>query len=130
MLISNIFTKHESLSFLTQTWSDSAAKTAQSWANQCKIGHDPNTNGCGQNLHVTLATYKMNSSWPAGIKVWYSEVSKFTYGAPDKDVSGTGHYTQVVWARSNTVGCGFAQCKNATLKTPHYSVHVCNYCPA
>jgi pathogenesis-related protein 1 len=87
------------------------------------FAHDPNRNGCGQNINTAFIK---KTTWPASVQAWQSEVAKFTYGAPDKALNGTGHYTQVVWATSNTVGCGFAECKDST---GAFFKYVCNYCP-
>lgn len=40
----------------------------------------------------------------------------------------TGHYSQVIWADTNRVGCGFTSYReNGTLET---NLYVCNYGPA
>jgi len=51
-----------------------------------------------------------------------SEISAYDFNsnAPSGD---TGHFTQVIWASTKTVGCGLAQCNGNDLL-------VCNYSPA
>lgn len=54
---------------------------------------------------------------------WYNEIEKYDYSNP-RFVSGTGHFTQVVWKNSKQVGFGFAQAKDGSF----YAVG--NYFPA
>ena len=46
-----------------------------------------------------------------GVVSWYEEVEDPGYNSNDidpfQDPRGAGHYTQVVWAESEEVGCGF-----------------------
>lgn len=41
--------------------------------------------------------------------------------------AATGHYSQVIWASTNRVGCGFTQYKDGSSQT---NLYVCNYGPA
>jgi Cysteine-rich secretory protein family len=59
------------------------------------------------------------------VKDWYGEVRDFTYSG-NNQFQATGHYTQLVWATSNKVGCGVASCKDSQGRFYNY---VCNYCP-
>ena len=45
-----------------------------------------------------------------------------------RSTSGTGHYTQAVWANTYKVGCGFAAYKGSD--GVYYNYYVCNYGPA
>jgi Cysteine-rich secretory protein family len=92
------------------------------------------------------------------IKTWFLEKHNFTYGSPKNNLFEVGHYTQMVWAASHKVGCGFARCplkleqqhRQTTTTTTVYDIHgrprttthhhrtkhpkyfynyVCNYCP-
>jgi len=60
------------------------------------------------------------------VEAWFEEVDDFTYGGQNK-LAATGHYTQMVWAKTNQVGCGYARCKDGKGTFHNY---VCNYCPA
>jgi hypothetical protein len=40
-----------------------------------------------------------------------------------------GHYTQLVWATTHKVGCGFHKCDHGGVKGKPYYSYVCNYCP-
>ena len=60
-----------------------------------------------------------------------SEQSLYNYAA--NTCSGAcGHYTQMVWRTTTTVGCGFRNCTTGSPFTgfPNWTVVVCNYNPA
>ena len=38
---------------------------------------------------------------------WYAEVSQYDFSNPHY-ISGTGHFTQLVWKSSKQIGCGAA----------------------
>jgi len=65
------------------------------------------------------------SSFVSGIGAWYNEVNNYDYDTNSKDPPGSviGHYTQVVWAKSRFVGCGFV------VNDPCGSWFGCNYAP-
>ncbi|XP_004590597.2 cysteine-rich secretory protein 3 [Ochotona princeps] len=113
---------------LKMNWNNQTAVNAQKWANQCKLQHsnseDRKTNlSCGENLFMSTAP----SSWSDAIQAWYDEQSDFVYGkGPTSRNAVTGHYTQVAWYASHSIGCGYAYCPNENFK--HY--YVCQYCPA
>jgi pathogenesis-related protein 1 len=128
-------------------WDDTIAKVAQSWADNLE------RQGCDM-VHSTSewqkAAYKAaggpeeslgeNIAWACcddppkqgGIQVvdmWASEKKSYAYGATGDECTshdgGTvGHYTQLVWAESNKMGCGMASCGNKG------TVWVCNFYPA
>ncbi|KAJ8322395.1 hypothetical protein KUTeg_000055 [Tegillarca granosa] len=60
-------------------------------------------------------------TWDQPINAWHSEVSDFTFGGSN-NLGQVGHYTQVVWAKSTKIGCGYAKCGSV-----YY--YVCNYSP-
>uniref|UniRef100_A0A8C6TXF1 ShKT domain-containing protein n=1 Tax=Neogobius melanostomus TaxID=47308 RepID=A0A8C6TXF1_9GOBI len=112
---------------LKMSWSSEAAANAQRWADTCSMNHSPdsdrviNTSGCGENLY--MASYK--NSWSNAIQSWYDEVKDYEYGVGSINEGVIGHYTQVVWYRSNLIGCAMAYCPNAEYKY----FYVCHYCP-
>ncbi|XP_045176323.2 cysteine-rich venom protein-like [Mercenaria mercenaria] len=108
---------------LKMTWDTEVALVAQAWAETCSFSHDESKNrnipgrlSAGQNIGTGYL------SWKAAIKAWHDEVKDFTYNANNK-FEKVGHYTQLVWATSNKIGCGMANCRSANF-------HVCNYSPA
>ncbi|XP_037617514.1 cysteine-rich venom protein TEL1-like [Sebastes umbrosus] len=113
---------------LEMSWSSEAAANAQKWANSCSMNHSPassreiSTSGCGENLYMS----SFENTWENAIQSWYDEVKDYRYGVGSTNGGVIGHYTQVVWYRSNKVGCGVAICPNASYKY----FYVCQYCPA
>ncbi|XP_064635278.1 cysteine-rich secretory protein 3-like [Lineus longissimus] len=106
-------------------WDDELASVAQGWTSTCPSGHDtgperyiPGRGWSGQNMFSgTSGDY----TWSDAIKYWHSEVKDFVYG-DESSIGGrdTGHYTQIVWASSAKIGCGFAKCSG----TDNF---ICNY---
>ncbi|XP_056004986.1 cysteine-rich venom protein latisemin-like [Ostrea edulis] len=107
------------------SWDDEIAMVAQKYADACKgLVHDggrqrgiPGRFSVGQNL--ASASYDLG--WPKVVKLWYDEVKDFTLGGTNQ-LSLVGHYTQVVWAKSIKIGCGYAICGSTRS-------YVCNYGP-
>lgn len=109
------------------TWDDEVAMVAKKWAENCNLNHDqisarfiPGRFSVGQNIAMGAANSKRN--WTSIVDLWYNEKSSFTYGGSNQ-LGQVGHYTQLVWADTYLVGCGFALCGN----TPFY---VCDYGPS
>ena len=115
------------------TWNDTLATVAQRWADQCSFDHDtgsarqteefPNV---GQNIYVYMSS-KDKPGCPSkkGVGKWYDEVNLYT-GTGENFVfdHATGHFTQLVWADTDEVGCGWAKWVDGTW---HKKVVVCNY---
>jgi len=120
------------------TYSAKIAASAQEWANhlkqsnQCKMQHSKPDGKYGENLYWASAI-----EWSDGkrelqkispkkvVDSWGSEVSDYNY----KDNSCAkgkmcGHYTQVVWKSTTTVGCAVAVCEDT-----REQVWVCQYQP-
>jgi hypothetical protein len=120
-------------------WSEEIAKKAQEWADGCKFKHSGkdfrklSTMKLGENLYYSGSskTYQ-EMDWAKAVKAWYEEiknmetsyVNKFPK-SPSKGV--IGHFTQVIWAESYLVGCGFSQYSEPPL---YKSFYVCQYGPA
>uniref|UniRef100_A0A674EQP7 SCP domain-containing protein n=1 Tax=Salmo trutta TaxID=8032 RepID=A0A674EQP7_SALTR len=69
----------------------------------CLFVNNSWSSGCGENLY--MASYK--SSWSNVIQAVF-----------------IGHYTQVVWYRSNQISCAMAHCPNSNYKY----FYVCHNC--
>ncbi|XP_057679557.1 cysteine-rich venom protein TEL1-like [Corythoichthys intestinalis] len=112
---------------LKMSWNSEAAANAQRWANTCSMNHSTSsqriisTSGCGENLY--MASNK--NSWSDAIQSWYDEVNDWRYGVGSVNGKEVGHFTQVVWYRSNQIGCAIAYCPNSDTKY----FYVCQYCP-
>lgn len=111
---------------MKMSWDDEIANTAQRWAENCNIKHDSNYKryafgrfSVGQNL--AWGSWAMG--WTHAIKLWADEKKDYSYSSNNSPTGAAiGHYTQMVWATSIKVGCGYAICG-----TTHY--YVCNYGP-
>ncbi|RUS90568.1 hypothetical protein EGW08_001656 [Elysia chlorotica] len=116
---------------LKMLWDDEVAMLAQKWAEACDtssggLHHDiarniPGRYSVGQNIGTG---YKNFSD---AIEAWFAEKDNYKpmFGTSVRSVGGSkpiGHYTQLVWATTNRVGCGFAHCSGLAF-------HVCNYAP-
>ncbi|XP_061181190.1 GLIPR1-like protein 1 [Saccostrea echinata] len=73
-------------------------------------------------MPIIVLSIGQDSRTPAeAVNWWYAEVSKYNYNA--NSCSGVcGHYTQVVWANSEYLGCAKQRCSN-------FYIYVCNYGP-
>jgi pathogenesis-related protein 1 len=113
-------------------YSDTLAVSAQAWVdnlkdtNQCKMRH---SNGnLGENLFWAGAWSNgpmQDVSSTQVVDAWGKEKQNYNY-ADNSCASGAvcGHYTQVVWKNSTSVGCGVAVCRDNT------QVWACQYAPA
>lgn len=103
-------------------WNAQLASYAQQWAQENartnNMQHRPN-NKYGENIYWTsggaLTAIKVTDSW-------YAEASKYNYAKPGFS-STTGHFTQIVWKSSRSLGCGRAQTRSGGTYV------VCNYDP-
>ncbi|XP_063909821.1 venom allergen 5-like [Zophobas morio] len=111
------------------TWDNILAKEAQKIANTCEFSHVKVYDqrfSVGQNLGWTSSSaVSGNKEWQAVIQRWFDEHKDFRYPNVSKGV--TGHYTQVVWADTHLVGCGFTWYRKNYW---HEKLYVCNYGPA
>jgi hypothetical protein len=106
-------------------WDDELAAIAQAWADGCQWGHNPGRSDTypgyvGENIYG-------GGGVPTGQQVtdaWASEVANYDYET-NSCSSVCGHYTQIVWADSIKLGCGFASCPGGTVA----NFVVCNYAP-
>jgi len=121
-------------------WSDELAAIAQRWTDQCnELGPHDKSRGkldgtsVGQNQAYAASTMQMGEEevldqfalQPDG---WYDEVAEPGYDGDRVDRfafdRGTGHYTAVVWADTEEVGCGLVYYKTGQWYT---SLVICNY---
>jgi len=123
-------------------WDSGLASLSQAWSDRCDFEHgnvpeikdvdrpdgkkygQVRGTGTGQNL----AQGSPRMSIKTAIKMWDAEKKDYDYCSNSKSSDAPpnamiGHYTQVVWANSEYVGCGKTSCgKNGDLIT-------CNYWP-
>jgi len=124
-------------------WDDEVAKIAQGWANQCYYDHDKcriTSDGCydsvGQNIAVQGSTKaNADADWAGAIQMWYDEVKDYDpawaeiFTSPGKNGGVIGHFTQVVWANTNKIGCGYIEFYGSQPLGKNYynRYYVCNY---
>ena len=80
--------------------------------------HRPN-NDYGENIYYASG---MDVTPQKVVDKWASELSVFKY-EPFTGNRGDGHYTQIVWSTTQTIGCAMASCGQQ-------QIWVCNYDPA
>jgi len=103
-------------------WNDELAVIAQRWADQCTFEHDESRHKAdgtkaGQNLFLKGSSNQytfeelMQTVADESSLAWYLEVESPGYNSNDidpfKNPGAAGHYTQVVWAETEEIGCGF-----------------------
>jgi len=119
-------------------WNDELEAIAQRWADQCEFGHDSvrtklDGTSVGQNAYIGYssaaaaeATVQAGMGGPA--QNWYDEVTN--PGFSSANISpfvfdyGAGHYTQVVWAESEELGCAVVYFKDSNW---YKDLVICNY---
>ncbi|KAK2160994.1 hypothetical protein NP493_1614g00011 [Ridgeia piscesae] len=122
-------------------WDEDLAAYAADWA-ACGANFFKHRTGAnkvknyGENLYISMST----SSDPAdlieetenGLNAWWNEKDEYSYDSNSCETGKQcGHYTQMAWAESNKVGCGYAlNCPvgNSTKYTRSFYL-VCNYSP-
>ena len=111
-------------------WSEKLSEYAQAWADElastgCKMKHRPHSGKWKQQ-------YGENIYWCMGFVAtatdasedWYSEIKDYKHGRLSaQNFSGIGHYTQMVWKSTRTMGVGVAHCRNGQM------IIVANYDP-
>ncbi|XP_034330686.2 peptidase inhibitor 16 [Magallana gigas] len=112
-------------------WSAELAIVAQNYANKCTTEHNPYRNQqasfqeVGENLYWNTAQVSPSTA----VDSWDNEKNYYNYGSNTCSPSKfCGHYTQVVWAETEYVGCAVAFCNPLDGFTHPSAYHyVCNY---
>ncbi|XP_066581946.1 uncharacterized protein [Prorops nasuta] len=116
-------------------WDDEIAEVAQAWADQCDFSHDQCRDiprfQVGQNIASSSASEEKKGDVSKLVDMWYNEVNNFNKDEVKK-FSGAnfmkiGHYTQLVWAKTNRLGCGLIEYHTAD--NWYNTFLVCNYGP-
>ncbi|XP_068246095.1 CRISP/Allergen/PR-1-like [Palaemon carinicauda] len=125
-------------------WNDELATVAQAWSEQCPSSHDcyrcrkikERSYNVGQNIFWSFGSRK-KEQWKSAIDYFYNEVQHVprdlvdSFGSSSSEKTIT-HYTQLVWASTNEVGCGAIrnQCTHKGVSYDDCKTYVCNYGPA
>ncbi|XP_070156708.1 venom allergen 3-like [Polyergus mexicanus] len=118
-------------------WDSELASGAQNWANQCIFAHNDEKDRkierfpVGQNIGLKKMRGSQNIAkieFSKQINKWFSEHEDYQFSAIDtKIIKVVGHYTQLAWANTYLVGCGYSQYK--TSNNTAYQFYVCHYGP-
>jgi Cysteine-rich secretory protein family len=113
-------------------WSDELAGSAQAWVStlnsNLQFAHDPaaGTQGQGENIWIgTTGAFSLTQM----VDDWGSEQKNFQDGTfPNVSTTGSwsdvGHYSQIVWRATTSVGCAGAAGSDGNYR------FVCRYSPA
>jgi pathogenesis-related protein 1 len=107
------------------SWSPDVAAAARAWADGCQFKHSGGK--YGENIYASAGASTMANDVVAS---WVSEAKDYDYGA-NSCTATCGHYTQVVWQKSTTLGCAVRNCStNSPFKGfSQWQFWVCNYDP-
>ncbi|KAL2708600.1 Protein PRY1 [Kluyveromyces marxianus] len=100
------------------SWSDDLASYAQNYADNYDCSGTLTHSGgpYGENLALGYGN-------TGSVEAWYDEIKDYDYSNPGFSMS-TGHFTQVVWKASTSIGCGVKQCDSWG------AYIICSYDPA
>lgn len=106
-------------------WSNKIAAVAQKWANVlknrgCKMEHS--STKYGENIYWSMGAKRTPQE---AVDAWGSEKQYFNFETLtcNEHWSKCGHYTQLIWENTTSVGCAMAYCKDGA------EIWVCNYDP-
>ncbi|KAK6477273.1 cysteine-rich venom protein-like isoform X1 [Huso huso] len=127
----------EAANMMRLEWQDELASMAQDWADLCGFEHghpkrdELPFNGIGQNLNKFTSTNpaRLNSveaRTVQAVQAWWDEERWYNYESSSCTGPICGHYTQLVWARTQYVGCGYL---NGSRCPGMFTYVVCNYGP-
>ncbi len=112
------------------SWDATIASGAQAWADGCSHEHS-GAPGLGENLYYSAGSVPTPAN---AVASWESESVDYTYAAigdPVNNFNDIGHYTQLVWANTQRIGCGSTHCTTNTPFPgfPEWDFIVCRYAP-
>ena len=111
-------------------WNDKLAAGAKAWAEHlATTGEFAHSTCCGafRDYGENIAGY--NTDVAQGVQLWIDEKNHYNGGPLPPDTPGSGpqaigHYTQMVWRTTTSVGCGTASGSGHP-----FSILVCQYSP-
>uniref|UniRef100_A0A4W3GXC1 SCP domain-containing protein n=1 Tax=Callorhinchus milii TaxID=7868 RepID=A0A4W3GXC1_CALMI len=111
----------------SSSWDVNLERIAKEYAPKCVWVHNSGRGRTGENLYAT--TEKLNVE--EGVRAWAREANYYTYESMTCEKGKMcGHYTQVIWATTDKVGCADQFCETVKgLPYKKLSFLVCNYLP-
>jgi hypothetical protein len=116
----NFFRYEHSANFLY--WNTSLASYAQNWANKCQWEHSHGPSG--ENLAQGYVDVT------ASVDAWGDERAMYSWKGSQTGFSeATGHFTQLVWKDTTSVGCAAVDCAHVSKSNIQGVFLVCEYWP-
>ncbi|KAG0253251.1 hypothetical protein DFQ27_007523, partial [Actinomortierella ambigua] len=94
-------------------WNTKAAEFGSNWIQACQFKHSGGP--YGENLAAGYPSFSKS------IQAWYNEEKQYNYKRPGF-AAATGHFTQVVWRATKSVGCAKKKCPGR-----YGNIYICNY---
>ena len=117
----NFYRYEHSANFLF--WNTSLASYAQTWANKCQWEHSHGASG--ENLAQGYVDVT------ASVDAWGDERALYSWkGTQTGFTEATGHFTQLVWKDTTSVGCAAVDCHGVSGSNIQGVFLVCEYWPA
>jgi Cysteine-rich secretory protein family len=101
------------------TWNTTLATSASTWATTCQWKHSGGPTG--ENLALGYPDI------PSAIDAWGNERIHYDFNSPTGFSEKTGHFTQLVWKDTTSLGCAAIDCTGRNALTGH--ILVCEYWP-
>ncbi|XP_012502072.1 PREDICTED: peptidase inhibitor 16 isoform X2 [Propithecus coquereli] len=113
---------------LRMRWDAELAAFAKAYAQQCIWGHNKERGRRGENL---FAITDEGMDVPLAVGEWHQERAHYNLSAAACNPGQMcGHYTQVVWAKTERIGCGSHFCEKLQgVEETNIQLLVCNYEP-
>ncbi|XP_073080458.1 peptidase inhibitor 16 isoform X3 [Manis javanica] len=113
---------------LQMRWDEELAAFAKAYAQQCVWGHNKERGRRGENL---FAITDEGMDVPLAMEEWHHEREHYNLSAATCHRGQMcGHYTQVVWAKTERIGCGSHFCEKLQgVEETNIQLLVCNYEP-
>lgn len=111
-------------------WDEALAVSSKVHADKCNFQHSTGR-GYGENLAAAASSSGLSfSNLKNGIVNWYNEHTDYNFD-PNTCSGVCGHYTQVVWANSDKVGCAYQSCQDGDIFSgyAYQLILVCQYSP-
>lgn len=113
---------------LQMRWDDDLAAFAKAYAQKCVWGHNKERGRRGENL---FAITDQGMDVPLAVGNWYEEREHYNFSTATCDPGQMcGHYTQVIWSKTERIGCGSHFCETLQgVEEGNIHLLVCNYEP-